>query len=105
MKYQISATEINLFELSCDQINAMIKKDLINHIENLKGKVTVDATIKKLCDEIPHLLLLYRDMSKDIYLTDHSTIFYTIKNRQEKQTFIFNEYKLKNEIKCATTNY
>ena len=43
-------------------------------------------------------------MSKDIYLTD-STIFYTIKNRQEKQTFIFNECKVKNKIKCATTNY
>ena len=42
----------NLFDLSYDQINAMKKKDLVNHIENLKGKVTVDATIKKLCDEI-----------------------------------------------------
>ena len=38
----------NLFDLSYDQINAMKKKDLVNHIENLKGKVTVDATIKKL---------------------------------------------------------
>ena len=44
----------NLFDLdlSYDQINAMKKKDLVNHIENLKRKVTVDATIKKLCDEI-----------------------------------------------------
>ena len=41
----------NLFDLSYDQIHAMKKKDLVNHIENLKGKVTVDATIKKLCDE------------------------------------------------------
>ena len=46
---------INLFDLSYDQINAMKKKDLVNHIENLKGKVTVDATIKKLCDEISQL--------------------------------------------------
>ena len=41
----------NFFELSYDQINAMKKKDLVNHIENLKGKVTVDVTIKKLCDQ------------------------------------------------------
>ena len=33
----------------------MKKKDLVNHIENLKRKVTVDATIKKLCNEILQL--------------------------------------------------
>ena len=32
----------------------MKKKDLVNPIENLKGKIT-DATIKKLCNEIPQL--------------------------------------------------
>ena len=42
----------NLFDLSYDQINTVKKKDLVNHIESLKGKVTVDATIKKLCNEI-----------------------------------------------------
>ena len=47
----------NLFVLSYDQINVMKKKDLVNHIENLKGKVTVDATIKKLCNEILQQLL------------------------------------------------
>ena len=45
----------NLFDLSYDQINAMKKKDLANHIENLKGKVTVDATIKTLCHELSPL--------------------------------------------------
>ena len=38
----------NLFDLSKDQINAMKKKDLVSHIESLKGKVTVNATIKKI---------------------------------------------------------
>ena len=38
--------ETILFDLSYDQINAMKKKDLVNHIKNLKGKVTVDTTIK-----------------------------------------------------------
>ena len=45
----------NLFDLSYDQINVMKKKDLVNHIQNLKGKVTVVATIKKLCDAISQL--------------------------------------------------
>ena len=42
----------NLLDLSYDQINAMKKKDLVNYIRSLKEKVTVDANIKKLCDEI-----------------------------------------------------
>ena len=33
----------------------MKMKDLLNHIKNVKGKVTVEATIKKLCDEISQL--------------------------------------------------
>ena len=33
----------------------MKKKDLVNRIENLKGKVTVDATIKELCNEMSQL--------------------------------------------------
>ena len=35
----------------------MKKKDLVNHIENLKGKVTVDATIQKLYYEISQLYI------------------------------------------------
>ena len=45
----------NLLDLSYDQINTIKKKDLVNHIKNLTGKVTVDATIKKLCNEILQL--------------------------------------------------
>ena len=44
-----------MFDLSYDQINAMMKEGLVNHIENQKGKVTVDTTIKKLRYEISKL--------------------------------------------------
>ena len=44
-----------MFDLSYDQINAMMKEGLVNHIENQKGKVTVDTTIKKLRYEISQL--------------------------------------------------
>ena len=33
----------------------MKKKDLVNYIKSLNKKVTVDANIKKLCDEILQL--------------------------------------------------
>ena len=36
----------NLFGVSYDRIIGMKKKDLVNHAENLKGKVTYDVTIK-----------------------------------------------------------
>ena len=42
----------NLFNLRYDQINTMKKKILLNHIENLKGKVTKGAIIKKICNKI-----------------------------------------------------
>ena len=48
----------NLFDLSYDQINVMKKIDLVNHMENLKGKVTVDFAIKRVCDEISQLSTL-----------------------------------------------
>ena len=48
----------NLFDLSYDQINVMKKIDLVNHIENLKGKVTVDFAIKRVCDQISQLSTL-----------------------------------------------
>ena len=41
----------NLFDVSCDWINRMKKKDLVNHAENLKGKVTDDVTIKRYAKE------------------------------------------------------
>ena len=42
----------NLFNLRYDQINTMKKKILLNHIENLKGKVTKGAIIKNICNKI-----------------------------------------------------
>ena len=44
----------NLFEVSRNQINKIKKRSCKSH-KNLKGKVAVNATIKKLCDEILQL--------------------------------------------------
>ena len=39
---------VNVFSLSFDVINGMKKKDLIDHIKNLKGKVVVGNGIQSL---------------------------------------------------------
>ena len=39
---------VNLFSLSFDVINGMKKKDLVDHMENLKGKVVVGNGIQSL---------------------------------------------------------
>ena len=46
---------INLFSLSYDAINGMKKKDLVDHIENLKGKVVVGNDIQGLFNQISKL--------------------------------------------------
>ena len=45
----------DLFDLSYRLNTAMKQKDLVNHIESLKGKVIVYVTIKKLSNEICQL--------------------------------------------------
>ena len=83
----------NLFDLSYDQINAMKKKDLVNQIENFKGKVTVDATIKKLCDEISqlstsvnNLMTEYRKISSQLMVVSNvNTLLVTRVTELEKQ--------------------
>ena len=49
------------------------------------------------------MLLLYRDLSEDIYLMDHSTFFHTI-NNCKKYKHLFSMNKGKNKIKCVATN-
>ena len=44
--------DINLFELSYDDINAMKKRDLVNQIEKMRGKVIVGSQLKDLCSQI-----------------------------------------------------
>ena len=46
---------VNLFRLSYDDINGMKKKDLVDHIENMKGKVVVGNDIQGLFNQISKL--------------------------------------------------
>ena len=79
----------NLFDLSYNRINAMKKRDLVNHIESLKEKVTVDATIKKLCDEISQLSTLVTESGKIssqlMVVSNVNTLLVTRVSELEKQ--------------------
>ena len=46
---------VNLFSLSYDAINGIKKKDLVDHIENLKEKVVVGNNIQGLFNQISKL--------------------------------------------------
>ena len=46
---------VNLFSLSYDAINGMKKKDLVDHIDNLNGKVVVGNDIQGLFNQISKL--------------------------------------------------
>ena len=78
----------SLFGLSCDQINAMKKKDLVNHIKNLKREVTVDATIKKLWDEIlqssTSVTTSWQKMGKLVVVSTVNTLLVTRVTELEK---------------------
>ena len=42
----VSNDYVNLFDLTCDTINVIKKKDLVDYIEKIKGKVVADNQIK-----------------------------------------------------------
>ena len=99
----------NLFDLSYVQINAMKKKDLVNHIENLKGKVTVDATIKKLCDEISQLSTLVNNLMKEngkisiqlMVVSNVNTLLVTCATELEKQQAKVEQYSRRNDVEIS----
>ena len=43
---------INLVKMSYDDINSMRKKDLVEQIEKMKGKVIFDSHVKDLYNQI-----------------------------------------------------
>ena len=99
----------NLFDLSYDQTNAMKKKDLVNHIENLKRKVTVDATIKKLCDEMSQLSTAKNNLitesgkisSQLMVVSDVNTLLLIRVTELEKQQAKMEQYNRKNDVEIS----
>ena len=53
--FEMDNNNISLFELSCDDINAMKKRDLVDQIEKMKGKVVFGSHVKDLCHQTEKL--------------------------------------------------
>ena len=51
----MNENDVNLLEMSYDDIDSMRKKDLAEHIEKIKGKVIFDSHVKDLCSQIEKL--------------------------------------------------
>ena len=87
----------------------MKKKDLVNHIENLKGKVTADATIKKLCDEISQLPTSVNNLmtkngkisSQLMVASNVNTLLVTRVTELEKQQAKMEQYSRRNNVEIS----
>ena len=51
----MNGNDAQLLEISYDDINSMRKKDLVEHIEKMKGKVIFDSHVKDPCNQIEKL--------------------------------------------------
>ena len=87
----------------------MKKKDLVNHIKNLKGKVTVYDTIKKLCDEISQLSTSVNNlMTKNGKISSQLMVVSNINNlvvtrvtELDKQQAKMEQYSRRNNVEIS----
>ena len=97
----------NLFDLNYDQINAMKKKDLVKHIENLKGKVTVDATIIKFFYELSQLstavnnLMTENGKISSQVVVNITTLLVTRVTELEQQEAKMEQYSRRNYVEIS----
>ena len=99
----------DLIDLSYDQINTMKKKDLVNHIKSLKGKVTGAATIKKLCDKISQLSTSVNNLmtengkisSQLMVVSNTNTLLITHATELEKQQAKMEQYSRRNNVEIS----
>ena len=87
----------------------MKKKDLVKHIESLKGKGTVDATRKKLCDEISQLSTSINNLIKEngkissqlMVVSNANTLLVTRVTELEKQQVKMEQYSRRNNFEIS----
>ena len=86
---------VNLFYLTYDAINAIKKKDLVDYIEKMKGKVVADNQIQNLCNEIANL----SDNVKSLVSTNErlTSELYNVNNILENRIVNLEKQLSKNE--------
>ena len=89
---------VNLFDLTCDAINAIKKKDLVEYIKKMKGKVVTDNQIQNLCSEIANLSDNVKGLvSTNERLTSELTVVKNVNNILENRIVNFEKQLSKNE--------
>ena len=48
----MNGNDVNLLEMSYDDINIMRKKYLVEQIQKMEGKLIIDSHVKDLCNQI-----------------------------------------------------
>ena len=89
---------VNLFDLTYDAINAIKKKDLVDYIEKMKGKVVADNQIQNLCNEIANLSDNVKSLvSTNERLTSELSIVKKVNNVLENRIVNLEQKLSKNE--------
>ena len=89
---------VNLFYLTYDAINAIKKKDLVNYIEKMKGKIVADNHIQNLCNEIANLSDQVKNLvSTNERLTSELSVVKNVNNILENRIVNLEKQLSKNE--------
>ena len=100
---------LNLFSLSYDATNGMKKKDLVDHIENLKGKVVVGDDIQglfnqnsKVSENVDRLVTANDKLNSELLIVRN--VSQNLQNRiinLEKQQFKSEQYNRCNNVEIS----
>ena len=89
---------VNFFYLICDAINMIKKKDLVDYIEKMKGKVVADNHIQNLCNEIANLSDKVKNLVRtNERLTSELSVVRNVNNILENKIINLEEQLSKNE--------
>ena len=89
---------VNLFDLTYDTINAIKKKDLVDYIEKMKGKIVADNHIQNLCNEIANLSDQVKNLvSTNERLTSELSVVKNVNNILENRIVNLKKQLSKNE--------
>ena len=89
---------VNLFDLTYDAINAIKKKDLVDYIEKMKGKIGADNHIQNLCNVIANLSDQVKNLvSTNERLTSELSVVKNMNNILENRIVNLEKQLSKNE--------
>ena len=95
----------NLFELSYDDINAMKKRDVVDQIDKMKGKVVVGSHVKYLCHQIEKLTEKLNDVvATNEKITNELLIVKNVNSNLEKRIATLEKLQAKTEQYSRRSN-